>query len=477
MAGNVVSRRSQSGAALILMMLIVLVSATAILVTRLNNDSLHARSLGDTRNAMNAAKDALLAYAVINADLATGVMPLLPCPDIDAGGSTLDGESHTTTCGAEGQTMIGRFPWRSLSSPVLLDASGECLWYIVSGSYKNAAMTTAPMVNADSNGQLQLYSLELGSIINGVLPQDRAVAMIMAPMQPVSGQTRQGPSQPGLNCQDDFTLAAFFESDAGTGVSNAFLTGTPNSIDELIVAAGVDPLHNDKVQVLGRAELAAALYQRQDFVTGIDALGLAVAACIAEFGLGNPGGGSDRRLPWPAAVAMSDYSLDASYDDVDSGVYSGRVPDRVDDSGGATGNGIVQVLTDCDSAVVPQWQPESLTLWRNWKDHFFYIVAESFQPGASIPSACGQCLSVNGSGQYAAIVVFANRRLSAAGQVRNAPPLDADTRNDINNYLEGRNSANHPYTAGAADYEFTPAGTTFNDSLYCIDVSMSVAPC
>jgi len=115
--------------------------------------------------------------------------------------------------------------------------------------------------------------------------------------------------------------------------------------------------------------------------------------------------------------------------------------------------------------------------WQHWKDHFFYVVADSYAPTATVPSACIDCISVNGSGQYAAVVLFANSRLDALAQVRDAPPTDADTRNDIGNYLEAANVSGFPHTGGALDLYSQTAGTSFNDLLFCIDESLAVSEC
>jgi hypothetical protein len=117
------------------------------------------------------------------------------------------------------------------------------------------------------------------------------------------------------------------------------------------------------------------------------------------------------------------------------------------------------------------------TLWQNWKDHIFYAVAADFRPDAPPVTACTSCLTVNGAGAWAAIVMFAGPRLAAPGQVRDEPPMDPDTRGAIANYLEGRNATNHPNITGTGDYQSAAASATFNDVLYCIDANLGVSPC
>ena len=118
-----------------------------------------------------------------------------------------------------------------------------------------------------------------------------------------------------------------------------------------------------------------------------------------------------------------------------------------------------------------------LATWRDWKDHFFYAVAESYSPAASVPTNCTSCLTVNGVGQYAAVVLFANARLPALMQVRNAPPIDTDTKGDSANYVEDRNATNIPYTSGSVDFRSQTATASFNDLLFCIDESLNVSEC
>jgi hypothetical protein len=112
--------------------------------------------------------------------------------------------------------------------------------------------------------------------------------------------------------------------------------------------------------------------------------------------------------------------------------------------------------------------------WNNWKDHLFYALSREHHPNSLLTAPCGDCVSVNGSGSYAATVMLAGSRLS--GQARASVTTDAQ-RGVISNYLEGRNAGNHPNSGGDADYQSGTAGAAFNDTLYCIDTNLNVAPC
>jgi len=408
---------------------------------------------------------------------------------------------------------------------------------VVSGGYKDAGSATAEMINPDVNGQLQLHGIEAASVIAGMQADDRPVAMIIAPMQGINGQSRAAPAAAGGQCSTSFDAADFLELDALSGISNATVSGSADVVETFATAAGYNAAHNDRIAIITRADLARVVENRHDFDNNMRALGLAVAACVADYARNNPGGsppgggppgggppgggppgggppgvgpggngppgvgpggngppgggppgggppgggppgaGNDYRLPWPAPLILADYRTDSAYDDVNASLLSGRLPDSVDDSSAATGNPIGQVLSACDPVAVPAWTPPMLSTWRNWKDHFFYAVAESYSPSAPVPTSCSSCLTVNSTGEYAAIVLFAGARIASLAQIRNAPPTDADTKGDPGNYVEDINATSIPYTSGSVDFKSQSATPTFNDLLFCIDDSLNVSEC
>jgi len=463
-------RRQQSGAALLMLMLAVLAATATVLLATLSNSELKTRRLTETRHVLADARQALIEYAVVNPDLDGTKSHSLPCPDIDASGGFLDGESHTSACGSAGESVMGRLPWRTLGIEPKRDASGACLWYAVSGSWKDAAGASSPLINTDSNGQLQLYGIEAATLIQGVAPDDRIVAVVFAGMPPINGQTRPAA---GTGCAVGGNAANYLDIDSGSGISNAFLSGSADAIDQFVVAANVNELHNDRIAVITRADLAKRIESRGDFDSKIRALGLAAASCVADYAANNPAGVDDKRLPWAANLAMLDYRPDSAYDDINNGLLSGRLADIVDDSNSTTSNGINRVLSDCSPTAVPAWTPAMAAVWQHWKDHFFYAVANSFSPTSSTPSVCSDCLTVNGSGQYAAVLLFANTRLST--QQRNAPPMDVNTKNVAGNYLEGVNATAVPGVA--TDFESGPESVTFNDILFCVDDQLITSEC
>ena len=476
MVRHVSNRQGQRGAALLLMMLVIVVGASAVLVSKLNQNAAKQANLARTQSALAEAKGALLAYASSIAAASPGVVVELPCPDLDGSGVTGDGEAHTDNCGGSGISVLGRLPWRTLNMHAPHDGAYECLWYVVSGEYKAAGSSTSPMINPDTNGQLQVFQQESGAMIEGTVASERPIAILMAPGKPVSGQTRQISSSPSQQCSGNFTATDYLEGDSGTGISNAVILGAVG-IDQFVHSSFEQPGLNDRIVTVSRVELADQLFARHDFENRIRGLTQSIAQCVAAYGAANTGGVGDHRLPWAAPVALGDYRADDQYDDSNTMNLSGRLADFVDDSNSMTGNSIIRVLSNCSAATVPGWTAEANQLWQNWKDHFFYFVAEDFSPVSSVPNVCGNCISVNGIGQYAAVILFANRRLSSLNQLRDYPPIDSDTRNDVRNYLEGSNSLSHPHLGGVANLDSRPADNSFNDILYCVDTALNVSAC
>ncbi len=468
--------RAQRGAALLIMMLILVLGVSAWLVRGLDARATATARVQRSAAALAEAKEALLGYMVTTEAAFPGSFGLLPCPDIDASGTFAEGIAHDSACLARYRSVMGRFPWKTVGVAPARGSIGECLWYAVSGTWKAATLASAELVNPDSNGQFRVLAAD-GRLMAGATPASRAVAVIIAPGAPLAGQARPASGAGTGQCGGNYVAARYLDRDGASGVDNADLAALPDAIDDFINAEpGRDDL-DDQLVFVTRAEIEDRLMRRADVQARLRDLTGAVAKCIARYGKTNPGGAADRRLPWPAPMALAQYRSDASYDDASIGWLSGRVPDRVNDSNALTGNTLARLLTNCDAAAVPEWTPAMLALWRHWKDHLFYVVAGSFRPDALPHSSCGSCLGVNGAGSHAALVIFAGQRLAAPGQVRDQPPMDADTRALAGNYLEGRNATNFPDGTGDKDYQSAAPGANFNDLLYCIDANLGVAAC
>jgi len=470
------ARPAQHGAALLIMLLLLVLGGVALFSRGVLNQLPSAARAHSNAVLLAEAKEALLGYATTWDATHPGEFGFLPCPDLNAGGSTAEGEAHAANCGVRYRSMLGRLPWRTLGLDPKRTEGGECLWYAVSGSWKAAGANQPELLNWDSSGQLRVLAAG-GPLIAGATAADRPVAVIIAPGSALPGQNRAPLASGTEVCGGNFTAAAYLDQDPLSGILNAALAVLPDVVDDLASGMAGASAPNDQMVFITRGDLERRLLARPDVAAKLRQLTLAVTKCIADYGKRNPGGAGDKRLPWPAPVDLVQYRTAAQYNDTALGELSGRVPNVVNDSNSRTGNTSAGLLTACNAATVPEWTPEMSTLWQHWKDHLFYAVARDFRPDAPPAAGCGTCLSVNGSGTYAGVVMFAGPRLAALGQTRDEPPMNTDTRGSIGNYLEGRNATNHPNAGGNGDYQSGAATTTFNDALYCIDASLGVAPC
>ena len=604
----------QSGIALIVFLTIFLLSATAILLHKLNNRSdFVLENQVQTARALAQAKEALIGYAASYYDLYPGMYGFLPCPDVDAKldssgkPSYPEGVEHGN-CTGRNKSSLGRFPWRTLGLEPLRDGAGECLWYAVSGPYKNATTASArtEMLNEDTNGLFKVFGTDGTQTLQlaGSSAPERAVAVIIAPGKIFSNQnTNQNRRTPTDNitlgdripydkgveiCGGNYTASNYLELEQVNGINNASLSAindisnppiypdSPINADTIVkfIRAQNNPNDiNDKIVYITREELFEAIYKRNDFDNSMRCLTRIAAYCVANYATTNTNFSSgDKRLPWPAPVDLTDYRDDAEYDDHDNteSYLSGRLPDDVRNSNSQIGkiNEVNKVLPDflitrCDFSSIPSdpicdniisidslekcdlrstesakillcdaknvlqaarslynytyyysssegkykiretctnTNPDQAKcqdvkdsnravetfkhLWENWKDHLFYAVAEAYEPNAnSTTPVCdsSNCLKVD-TNYYAAVIIFAGKRL--AGQIRNAPPPinDLETKNNSGNYLE-ENNASHIETGGLGGnetYQYESKESPkkpFNDILYAIKNDLNVTIC
>lgn len=472
----------QRGAALMVMLVIMIVGISAVLISSLNATGLKNARQEMTSNALAQAKEALIGYAITYGDTHAGqVHGYLPCPDTD--GSNGEGSS-TTPCGNKNISQLGRLPWRTLKLPTLRDGDGECLWYAVSGTYKNSPMTD--LMNWDNNGLFEILDADGATIAQNV------VAVVFAPGAALGSQNR-APDGTAPICGGNYTAGNYLDSDGG--IDNAAVSGTANAVSRFRLGASAQL--NDRMIFITRDDIFNAILRRADFVdparNPLRLMTQKAAECIADYGRHNAAGASDKRLPWAGRLwtTPSDYLTDCNYRDGSSStpLLYGRLPNRVSGSRSPT-NGSNNTITQssCNGTSsyyqlksdgancpnVPDWNIY-YPWWTNWKDHVFYSLAYSYRPefANSPPTSCGTCLTVNGGVPYAAIVTFAGKKLSV--QTRTT---DTD-RLDFINYLEGLNfiTSLPSNTSGDGNYQSGVETGSFNDVLYCIQPDLSVTPC
>ena len=229
-------------AALMALMFVVMVSLFGI-ADRLGAAQAKWRRAQNTAASLQLAKTALLGYAVAYRDNhGTENFGYLPCPDSAGLGV------EKTPCGKAGAIAVGLLPYKTLGLPDLRDAEGNCLWYAVSGTFKNNPKT-APF-NWDTQGQITVRDAAGATL---AAPDDRAggaAAVIIAPGSALATQHRTIAAGCGA---DPAQADAYLEYAAG-----AFRQGTVTDGDGNIGG-------NDRLAWITPKEVFDGIVKRSDF--------------------------------------------------------------------------------------------------------------------------------------------------------------------------------------------------------------------
>lgn len=471
----------QRGAALLILLALVTVMLIYAVVAGLNRsagDLAQARAM-KTATTLAQAKEALIAYAVTYPEdpshTANLVPGFLPCPDTGSGQEGVAAGS----CGSAMVSQLGRLPWRTLNLDALKDGAGECLWYAVSGTYKNnpngvtTSTSTSNMMNWDNAALFNVMDADGASFLAGSNADNTAVAVILAPgavVKPAGASAVQNRSTvAGTSaCGGNYTAANYLEN--ASGVDNSVISTSANALSSFVAGKASDTF-NDQLTYITRADIWNAIKKRSDFANSLRALTRRAAECVALYGTNNSWGLGDKRVPWASPISLTNYAVNSRYNDANSD-FQGRLSYVVNTSKSATnntlsGNNLFIVAPYC------WYTQQELDWYQNWKDHLWYAVAWSHRPSSGRPtsSPCTTCLRVNGAGSYAAVVMFAGEKLatqsrSTSGQL-----------GSMANYLEGRNLSNDPNSGGNGNYQVGAATSTFNDIVYAVDTNLPTVSC
>lgn len=480
-------KKKQDGIALLVLVITLALTISAYYFSNISITEIQADKSQDTQLALKQAKQLLLGYAATRADLTVpspqpGRYGYLPCP------ANNNGEGNSVAnCGNTNANTLGWFPWKSLGASPVKDGNGSCLLYAVSGDYK--AWPSSGMLNEDTNGLFRIVD-EMGVPVLGNTPADRVVAVIFSAGDALTGQDRNflDDTQCGNDIDNFSAYLDSLEVSPGDIIDNSAVeTGNADEVYRIVQAATATnkAVINDRFITISRNEIWSAITARSDLDTKMSNLTEALAVCLSDYAAAN----GKNRLPWPAPMDLADYRPDDNYDDNADATpgYAGRFPYIVTDSN----NDIVIAAADdalfteaaCDSLVLPTGSitvdllapfasEEYINLWKNWKDHIFYVVSQEYAPASTTvdivtpPCSPGDCITVNGT-EKAAAVIFAG---SSVGQIRTGPP-DANTKDDIDNYIENNNAV---FKAATGNGAYVTGG---NDIMFCIDTGLGVVPC
>jgi len=224
--------RNQQGAALLVLVMIMLTAASYLLLKALRGSPLERDKV--TVAALAQAKEALIGYAASNSVVPSGS---LPCPDTNNDGGA------EPLVGGVCPSYLGRLPWRTLGLSDLRDADGEPLWYALSPTFRNGQTITATMPG----------EITVRDNTGAALP-NRAIAVVMAPGKVLTRQDGviQNRMAANRNVPSHFL-------DIGLGVDNALPTANNLIRGEVLNPATRVIIVNDRVLDLSPAAFFAAV--------------------------------------------------------------------------------------------------------------------------------------------------------------------------------------------------------------------------
>lgn len=371
-------RSRQRGYVLIIMLVVLIMGVLFTVVGQLSSSSAKWGRAQNTANVLAQAKEALIGHAITyretHPDEVTGelewVHGYLPCPD-------MDGDGDADTCGSAGATVAGLLPYKTLELTDLRDKSGACLWYVVSGSYKNNPKT-APM-NWDTRGQIEVKNDSAGTTVF-VTPADAnggAAAAIIAANAPLSGQSR---SATGQTCGAlPSEVAAYL--DGGYSLPNsgtlALIQGKTDSAE-----------NNDEILWITPKEIWSRIDKRKDWggdspkkYSDINSLTAALKTKLESDIVADLSGASNSS-PAPSTVPLSAATHTT--------LYAGQVGE----------------LPDVSASLSANLQ----NYFSNWKEQYRYVVCSNL---------CDYCLTVGGQ-QCNAAVFFGGATASGAPRAAGA---------------------------------------------------------
>jgi hypothetical protein len=200
----------QSGTALILLVTLLVLGTTSLFLYQINSNKFQIAAQKQTALVLAQAKEALLGFALTYVETHLGEpIGYLPCPDNDGDGSA------DAPCSTKGYSVIGRFPWRTLGLLPLRDGSGECLWYAVSGTYKD---NPKQILTKTTQGLFFIKN------INGDnLTSEPVIAIIFAPEKLLDKQGNRS-SNNNTFCGNNIEITNYLDSlgidENGDGLSN-----------------------------------------------------------------------------------------------------------------------------------------------------------------------------------------------------------------------------------------------------------------
>ena len=254
--------RAQKGAALLIMMLMLVLGTAWAVVGAVNEASRNTvKQQVETGETLRLAKYALLGHVAQQA-LTSSVPGRFPCPESASSiGTASEGvaNSSCTTLPA-----IGRLPWKTLGIDKPLDSAGEVLWYAVGSSVRAAP------INFSTTGALTLDGTSNAAVAVIIAPGaalNTASSTASAPSPCVKRNQSVGRNSSPLNSSDfvecgNATLSAFVSSRNDTWGNDRVIAITATEMLKAIEGPVADRIQRVVAPILnGSPSLTTSWYQ------------------------------------------------------------------------------------------------------------------------------------------------------------------------------------------------------------------------
>jgi hypothetical protein len=262
------------GAALLLMLLVLILGAASFFVKSLSNPTVQTARNNKTTSALALAKEALVGDAVSTPSLAAAGYLRLPDLGFGMGNVPAEGSAPPNFSGNDiDHSVIGKIPWKTLGITAPQDGQGECIWYAVSGRFKNNPTTNNPF-NWDTSGQIDIIDGEGNTVANNI------AALIISPGKPLDKQNRALSNAAYTQCGGNYDarnyLDPYISSDESSNAVNYFPGSSENRLasnaknKQFVLANNTH--HNDRFLFITVDDIFRPIIRRSDFTVQIAAL-------------------------------------------------------------------------------------------------------------------------------------------------------------------------------------------------------------
>ncbi|MBT7950082.1 MAG: hypothetical protein HN764_00525, partial [Gammaproteobacteria bacterium] len=281
-------RNKQSGSALLAFLLILVTSASYILVKELNANIRRENSGTNTAKSLNEAKNAILGWAISNP-----VYPgSLPMPDRN-GDSEYDGESDCYTAGPIGNNLLlGKLPWKDVGSGCI-DGGNLAGLQIYAGLSDNPSTATVNELWTDSAGKVFWYAASHNLVYetpaypqislalleteanwitvrdeNGCIISDRVAFVVIAPGTAILNQDRSSGAPAASNYLDSITTSGSYTCPDSTVIADGTTFSNSDTDQDFVsyrgfrITTDASESYNDQLVFVTIDELMDALKKR-----------------------------------------------------------------------------------------------------------------------------------------------------------------------------------------------------------------------